>query len=260
MSHPSERFPHIRVLGVRVDMVQIPDVVDQMARWIEIKSGKCHHIVNTGMHGIMVAHRDPDFKAVLNSCDLFFPDGISVISIARLRGYSLRKKGTGPEMMREFCRVANDKGYSSFFYGDTSETLRLLAQNFKREFPNLKIAGAYSPPFRPLTPEEDDEIVGTINSSGADVLWVALGCPTQERWIFEHKDRLNVPVAAGVGAYFKFHSGQVKRAPAWLGNSGFEWLWRLSREPRRVWRRVLIDGPQFAGHSLLEISGLRKYD
>jgi N-acetylglucosaminyldiphosphoundecaprenol N-acetyl-beta-D-mannosaminyltransferase len=259
MNEAPPQFPSIRILGVRVDMVQIPDVVDAMSRWIEYRKGTCHQVVNTGMHGIMVAHRDPDFKKILNSCDLFFPDGISVIWVARLRGYTLRKKKTGPELLREFCKMASQRGYSNYFYGDTPETLRLMAENFKREFPELKIAGSYSPPFRSITAEEDDEIVRSINSSGADVLWVGLGCPKQERWIFDHKDRLNVPVAAGVGAYFKFHSGQVKRAPAWIGNLGLEWLWRLATEPRRIWRRVLVDGPQFLSHAMLELSGLKKY-
>ena len=172
----------------------------------------------------------------------------------------LRKKDTGPKLLPEFCKVANDKGFSCYFYGDTDETLDLLTTKLKGDFPDLKIAGAYSPPFRVLTPEEDDEIIQNINSSGADVLWVGLGCPNQEKWIYEHKDRLNIKVAAGVGAYFKFYSGQVKRAPSFIGNIGLEWLWRFAHEPRRMWRRILIDGPQFVGHAFLEISGLRRYE
>ncbi len=250
----------MRVLGIRVDIVGIPQVVDTMTQWIELSGGKCHHIVNTGMHGIMVAHRDESFKKILNSCDLFFPDGISIIWTAKLRGHALRKKDTGPELLTEFCKVANEKGFSCYFYGDTDETLNLLTTKLKRHFPNLNIAGAYSPPFRALTQAEDDEIVKNINLSQADVLWVGLGCPNQEKWIYEHKDRLKVKVAAGVGAYFKFHSGQVKRAPTLISTSGLEWLWRFGHEPRRMWRRILVDAPQFIGHSFLEISGLRRYE
>ena len=259
MNAASPQVSSIDVLGVRVNIVQIPEVVDAMSRWIDDRDGTCHQIVNTGMHGIMVAHRDAEFKDILNSSDLFFPDGISMIWTARLRGHSIRKKKTGPELLREFCKVANERGYSNYFYGDTPETLQSLAEKFKLEFPRLKIVGSYSPPFRPITPAEDEEIIRNINASGADVLWVGLGCPKQERWIFDHKERLNVPVAAGVGAYFKFHSGQIKRAPSWIGNLGFEWLWRLATEPRRIWRRVLVDGPQFLGHVMLESSGLKKY-
>ena len=124
----------------------------------------------------------------------------------------------------------------------------------------MQIAGTYSPPFGPLTPEEDEEVVQSINQAKPDVLWVGLGCPKQERWIYEHKHRLQVPVAIGIGAYFKFHSGQTKRAPTWVRNRGFEWLWRLWKEPKRIWRRVLIDTPNFAYHVGLELAGLRKYD
>ena len=260
MNPSTAPVPFIKVLGVRVHMVQIPDVVDLTAHWIENDRSKCHHIVNTGMHGIMEAHKEPAFKAILNSADLFFPDGISVIWIANRRGFALNKQGTGPGLLREFCRIANEKSYASFFYGDTEETLKLLVTNLKKDFPELKIAGTYSPPFRPLTTQEDDAIIRMINDAKPDVLWVGLGCPKQEKWIFEHKDRLNVPVAIGVGAYFKFHSGQVKRAPSWLVDHGLEWLWRLFQEPRRVWRRVLLDAPRFIFYVTLESLGLKKFD
>ncbi len=171
--------PCIRVLGVRVDMVQIPDVVRQMVQWIEHKDDRCHHVINTGMHGIMVAHKDPEFKNILNSSDLFFPDGISVIIIARLRGHRLHKKGTGPELLREFCKVASAEGYSSYFYGDTDETLQRLTGNFQKEFPSIKIAGAYSPPFRQLTREEDDEIVDRITLQAPTSYGWALVAPSR---------------------------------------------------------------------------------
>lgn len=252
--------PSIRILGVRVHMVQIPDVMNITADWIENSRHRCHQIVNTGMHGIMEARRDPGFKSVLNSADLFFPDGVSVIWVARRRGYRLKKQGTGPEFMRDFCRLADEKGYRNFFYGDTEETLGKLTANLAREFPALQVAGVYSPPFRPLTGEEDEAVVRLINESAPDILWVGLGCPKQEKWIYEHKDRLKVPVAIGVGAYFKFHGGQIKRAPRWLRDRGFEWLWRLMLEPRRIWPRVLIDGPRFGWHIALEMYGHRKYE
>lgn len=254
------QVPSIRTLGVRVHMVQIPEVVGLMADWIENDRQRCHHIVNTGMHGIMEARRDPSFKAILNSADLFFPDGISMIWVARRRGFPLKKRGTGPELLREFCKTASTKGYRSFFLGDTDDTLDQLTGKLRAEFPGLEIAGTFSPPFRPITPEEDEEIIRMINGSKPDVLWIGLGCPKQERWIFEHKDRLDVPVAIGVGAYFKFHSGQVKRVPALVGDFGFEWLWRFLHEPRRLWRRVLIDGPRFGCNVILELTGLKKYD
>ena len=234
-------------------------MVGLMARWIETERQTFHHIVNTGMHGIMEAHRDSDYKAILNAAELFAPDGILVVLIARLRGFALEKKNTGPDLMWDFSKVADEKGYKFFIYGDTEDTLQLLDARLSGAFPGLKIVGLHSPPFRPLTPEEDDSIICAINQAEPDVLWVGLGVPKQERWIFEHRNKLTVPVVVGAGASFKFLTGTVRRAPAWVRNSGFEWLWRLIQEPGRVWHRVFVDAPQFVGLVALELSGLRKY-
>jgi len=252
-----QKFPTIEILGSRVHMVQISEVVGQISYWIENEKEKSHWIVVTGMHGIMEARRDKNFKKILNSADLFVPDGISLVWIARYRGFPLKKRVSGADLMMEFFKLASQKGYKNFFYGDIEETLQKLNNKLLIDFPNLKIAGFHSPPFRVLTQKEDAEIVRKINKEKPDLLWVGLGLPEQERWIFEHKEKLKVPVVVGVGAAFKFLSGQVKRAPAWLGNHGLEWLWRFFQEPRRLWRRVLLDGPRFIFLVLLELIGLK---
>ena len=249
----------IRILGSKVDLVEIPDVISTMSYWIESEPDRYHFVVNTGMHGLMEGHRNPEFKSIMNSADLFAPDGILVVLIARARGAHIKKKGTGPDLMERFLESTHEKGYRHFFYGDTDETLGLLTEKVKSQFPNQTVVGSHSPPFRPATTEEDDFVVAEINRLRPDVLWIGLGTPKQERWMFEHRDRLNVPVTVGVGASFKFATGGVKRSPALIGNLGFEWLWRLSQEPKRLWRRVLIDAPQFIGLSLLELTGLKKF-
>ena len=251
--------PTFQVLGIRVHAVQIPDTLEHIERWIGERDS-CRYIVVTGMHGVMEARRHPDVKGIVNSADLFVPDGISLVWLARRRGFSLKKRVSGTDLMWEFFRLAEKKGYKVFFYGDTEPTLQSLTARLNEVFPSLRIAGAYSPPFRSLTSEEKNQELMMINESKADVVWVGLGFPKQERWMFEHKDALNAPVVVGVGAAFKFASGQVRRAPSWVGDRGFEWLWRLVREPRLVWRRILVDGPRFAGHVILELSGLKKYD
>lgn len=256
----AKQVPCIRILGTRVCMVQIPEVVGLMEYWIEAERSECHWIVVTGMHGVIEGHKDRKFQAILNSADLFIPDGFSLIWIARRRGFPLRERASGSELMRECCSLAASKGYRNFFYGDTEETLQLLTTRLKEDLPDLQVVGLYSPPFRPLSPEEDAEIVRRINEARPDILWVGLGLPKQERWIFEHRDRLKVPVAVGVGAAFKFISGQVRRAPAWVGNHGLEWLWRFLHEPRKLWRRALLDVPRFICLALLELSGLKRYD
>ncbi|MBA4374502.1 MAG: glycosyltransferase [Thermodesulfovibrio sp.] len=255
-------IPQIKVLESRIDLPGMPVIMSAMEEWINgfRKYRKCRMMVISGFHGIWEAHKDPAFRAVLNAADLWVPDGIAPVFIARLKGMPAVERTPGAEIMEAFFKLANKKGYSSFFYGDSEETLLALKGNLGKKYPGHKIAGLYSPPFRQLTPEEDEEILKMINESHADVLWVGLGLPKQERWIDEHKERLQIPIAAGVGAAFLFLSGKVKRVPARIGKYGLEWLWRLSQEPRKLWRRALIDGPLFIGHVLLDLAGLKKYD
>jgi len=254
-----KQIPSIQILGSRVHMVQIPEVLELIAHWIEKESQKYHWIVVTGMHGALEAYRDVKFKAILNSADLFVPDGISLIWIARYRGFPLKKRVSGADLIWEYFKLANKKGYRNFFYGDTEKILQEMKEKLVIDFPNLKIRGCYSPPFRPLTPKEDEEIIKKINQAKPDVLWVGLGLPLQERWIFEHRDKLEVPVVIGVGAAFKFLSGKVKRAPTWIGNYGLEWLWRFFYEPRKLWRRVFIDIPMFIFLVFLELIGIKRW-
>jgi len=259
MTTTSNGLQSIRILETRVDMVGIPGVIEAMSRWIEAEPDRVHHVVNTGMHGIMLAHKDRRFSETLDAADILAPDGILAILIARFRGYRIKKQDTGPDLLWRFSEVANRLRYKYFFYGDTEETLEILSSRFKSEFPDLRIVGAISPPFRPLTPEEDEEMVAAINQAEPDVLWVGLGMPTQDQWIYDHRNVLKVPVAVGTGASFKFASGTVSRAPKVAQNLGFEWLWRLLQEPTRVWRRVFLDSPRFMALVLLQLTGIRKF-
>ena len=251
---------YVKILGSRVQLLKLPQIIERIDRWIAGRGTTCHRVVVTGFHGIWEAHKDAGFKAVLNSADLWAPDGIAPVGIAKLKGFRGAERTPGADIMRAFFELADKKGYSSFFYGDTDETLRALKKNIEREYPGHRIAGVFSPPFRPLTPEEDEQVVSMINNARPDVLWVGLGLPKQDRWIFERKDRLKVPVAIGVGAAFLFLSGRVKRVPGWVGRNGLEWVWRFIKEPKKLWRRDLIEGPQFVWHVLLELAGIRKYD
>jgi N-acetylglucosaminyldiphosphoundecaprenol N-acetyl-beta-D-mannosaminyltransferase len=238
----------VRVMGSRVHLVSVSQTVDQMERWIGARDGRCRRVVVTGFHGLWEAHQNPGFRAILNSAELWTPDGIAPVWAARLRGHRKVERAPGAEIMREFFRRADRLSYSSYFYGDTDGTLASLRQALARDYPGHRIAGAYSPPFRPLTPAEDEEIVDRINAARPDVLWVGLGMPKQDVWIHERLDRLKVPVAIGVGAAFAFAAGTVARCPEWMGRMGFEWVYRFVKEPRKMWRRDLIDGPRFLFH------------
>jgi N-acetylglucosaminyldiphosphoundecaprenol N-acetyl-beta-D-mannosaminyltransferase len=251
--------PFVRILGSRIHLVSSGGTVDRIERWIGTGDGRCRQAIVTGFHGLLEAHKSSRIRAILNSADLWVPDGIAPIWLARLRGHRNVDRAPGTEIMIEFLRRAHEKGYSSYFYGDTDETLAALCETVTRNYPGHKIAGAYSPPFRALTPEEETEIVDRINAARPDILWVALGMPKQDIWIHERLSRLNVPVAIGVGAAFAFVAGTVSRCPEWMGRAGFEWVYRFIKEPGKLWHRDLLDGPRFIFLASMEFFRKREY-
>jgi N-acetylglucosaminyldiphosphoundecaprenol N-acetyl-beta-D-mannosaminyltransferase len=247
------------VLGIRVNAVQIPDVITWMEQRIVHRQGTSYVAV-TGMHGVSESRRDVAFRAVLNDAGLVVPDGMPLVWIGRLRGFGLRRRVYGPELMLEFCRATAERGLRHFFYGGAPGVADALAQRMAGRFPGLVIAGTWCPPFRPLTPEEDADVVARINESNADVVWVGLSTPKQERWMHQHREVLNVPVLVGVGAAFDMHTGRLKQAPAWMREHGLEWFYRLVQEPRRLWHRYIVLGSQFAFDASLELAGLKRFD
>jgi N-acetylglucosaminyldiphosphoundecaprenol N-acetyl-beta-D-mannosaminyltransferase len=237
----------LEVLGVCVDTVQIPDVIARMEEWIR-KGTARHSIAATSMHGIVEAQHDPTFKTILNATDLVVPDGMPLVWLGRRKGHHLPRRVYGPDLMLEFCEKTAGSGYRHFFYGGEPGVPERLAESLKRRFPSMEVCGTFSPPFRPLALAEDEEIVTMISRAAPNVLWVGLGAPKQERWMHEHKDKLQVPVMVSVGAAFDWLSGTRKQAPRWMRERGFEWLFRLLQEPRRLWRRYLISGAQFIAY------------
>jgi N-acetylglucosaminyldiphosphoundecaprenol N-acetyl-beta-D-mannosaminyltransferase len=249
------QFP---VLGVKVDAVQIPDVISRMSAWIAQRAAT-HYITVTGMHGVMEAHHSAKFRKVLDDADMVVPDGMPLVWISRLRGYGLQRRVYGPELMLRFCQEAASNGYRHFIYGGDAGVPEQLAARLEALCPGIRIVGMHSPPFRPLTAEEDAAAVDMINRATPDVLWIGLGTPKQDRWMREHRDRLRVPVMVGVGAAFDFLAERKKQAPAWMQEHGLEWLFRLLQEPRRLWKRYLVHGPEFVVLSALELLGLRRF-
>lgn len=234
----------IVVLGMRIDMVQIPDVLCTIENWIRNKLFG-NYISVSNVDSAIWSRKNIDFRNAVNNSSLSVPDGKALVLLARLYGYPLKRRVYGPELMEEFCKLANNRGYTNYFYGGTNKTLSKLTENLTVRFPNLKISGACSPPFRDLTCEEDRQIIETINKAKPDVLWVGIGCPKQEIWMYEHKDKLNVAAIVGVGAAFDFHAGTKKQAPYWMREHGLEWFFRLITEPRRLWKRYIVGGAVF---------------
>lgn len=240
------------VLGVRVNAVQIADVIHHMRRWIDEK-GPCRWIAVTGMHGVMVAQDDPGFRNTLQAADLVVPDGISLVWLGRLRGRRLRRRVYGPELLEGFFDHPASRGTRHFLYGGGPGVAESLAAVLARRYPGGHVVGTITPPFRALSADETDAIVAQINAAAPDVVWVGLSTPKQEIWMQRHRSRLRVPVLVGVGAAFDFISGRVRQAPRWLRDLGLEWFWRLVHEPRRLWRRTVLLAPRFVAKSLAQV-------
>jgi len=248
-----------KVLGVRVDAVQIPDVVNQMEFWIRERR-RSHYIAVTGMHGVSEAQEDRAFKSVLNSADLVVPDGMPLVWLGRLHGFSLKRRVYGPELMVAFCSQTSCRSYRQFFYGGAPGVAEELAKTLRTRFPGTQVVGTYCPPFRPLTGEEKRDVLELISRMRPDVVWVGLSTPKQERWMYEYREEIEIPVMVGVGAAFDLNSGRIKQAPAWMQEHGLEWFYRLLQEPRRLWRRYLVYGPRFLGNVILELLGLKTFE
>jgi N-acetylglucosaminyldiphosphoundecaprenol N-acetyl-beta-D-mannosaminyltransferase len=197
------------------------------------------------VHGLITARDDMRVRRILNGADIVAPDGMPVVWALRSFGFKDQTRVYGPTAMYRICGRAAEIGHRIFLYGGTEESLAELRRRLLVGFPALQIAGAYAPPFRPLTEGEDQRVVAMIRESDADLVFVGISTPKQERWMDEHRERLPGVVLAGVGAAFDFHAGRVRQAPAWMQRHGMEWLFRLAMEPSRLWRRYLLVTPRF---------------
>ena len=202
--------------------------------------GRVKQLIFANAYSVALGENDNEFDFILNR-SLVLPDGFSIIAAARLLNITIKDKISGPDFILDFLKICSKKKLRCFFLGgDSEEDAKLLISTITEKYPDLEITGFYSPPFGIWTSDENDKIIQKINNSRTDVLWVGLGTPKQDKWIFHNRNRLNVKMAAGVGAAFNFVTGKVKRAPKIIQECGFEWLFRLLSEPRRLWRRYLI--------------------
>lgn len=241
----------ISVLGIGVDAVDFNRAAQLVCDWA-IEKSKGRYVVFANAHVVVTAAQDQSFGNILNEADLVAPDGFPVAWMLRRLGATIDSRVPGPDLMVEICRRAEISGARLFFYGSTQDTLDKLLVNLRRLFPNINIVGAISPPFRMLTQAERDELIDSVRVTDPHMVFVGLGCPKQEQWMFENVRKLNV-VMLGVGAAFDFHAGVIRRAPLWIGRFGFEWLYRLLCEPRRLFRRYLVTNSLFLYKSLRQL-------
>jgi N-acetylglucosaminyldiphosphoundecaprenol N-acetyl-beta-D-mannosaminyltransferase len=235
--------PRVDVLGVGISCLTLESALEVVSGWID--RDQHQFVCVTGVHGVMECQKDPELLAIHNRSGLTTPDGMPMVWSARWAGRREVGRVYGPDFMDALLARAVERGWSSFFYGGGPGTAQRLAECLTARFPGLQIAGTWTPPFRPLTPQEDAEVVQLVNDSGAHLVWVGLSTPKQERWMAEHVGRLRANAILGVGAAFDIHAGSLPQAPRWMQRSGLEWAYRLFREPRRLWRRYLRNNPAF---------------
>jgi N-acetylglucosaminyldiphosphoundecaprenol N-acetyl-beta-D-mannosaminyltransferase len=257
MRDPEDPRGRVNVLGVGVTPLTRELAVATIERWIA--DGDRQYVCVSGIHGVMESHRDERLRAIHNRAGMVTPDGMPLVWLTKLQGHAPVERVYGPDLMLDVCARSVGRGYRHFFYGGAEGVAEKLIARLQARFPGLVVVGALCPPFRPLTPAEDAEVVERINTAGPDVVWVGLSTPKQEQWMWEHRTRLTAPVCIGVGAAFDFHAGLKRQAPRWMQRSGLEWLFRLGSEPRRLWRRYLRNNPLFVWHLLHQWAGLRRY-
>jgi N-acetylglucosaminyldiphosphoundecaprenol N-acetyl-beta-D-mannosaminyltransferase len=254
---PLERaVPRVDVLGVSVSAINMEQALDVIDDWII--SGARRYVCVTGVHGVMESRRDQRLRDIHNRAGLVTPDGMPLVWWSKASGWRHTSRVYGPDLMLGCCERSMATGYRHFLYGGDAGVADLLARRLSKRFPGLVIAGTYTPPFRPLTPQEDEAVMRRITDADADIVWVGLSTPKQEYWMAEHIGRLEVPVLIGVGAAFDFHAGLKRQAPVWMQHSGLEWAFRLAAEPRRLWKRYLRNNPAFVWLALQHIWRSRK--
>lgn len=244
------------VLGVRVDEANYDDAVALVLAWGREASPR--YVCVTNVHVVMEAHDDPDFRRILDEADLVAVDGMPVVWASRQLGLTRQSRVFGPEFVLRVCQAAAGEGLPVAFYGGTPEVLNDLVRNLRARFPDLRIVLSHSPPFRPLTAEEDAREIKDLVASGARIVFIGLGCPKQERWMHLHRDRLPA-TAIGVGWAFEALAGRSRTAPRWMQRAALEWVHRLMRDPKRLWRRYAKHNPRFLALIALQLTRLRRY-
>lgn len=234
------------ILGIKVSIISMPEVIRDILSYIENNS-KCKTLFCANAHAIVVASKDKYYFDALNSADILLPDGVGTVLASKIFGGGIKNRVSGPDVFWEFSEYANRRSNICYFFlGSTWDVLEKIKENMERKFPNIKVAGCYSPPFTEVfSDEENNKIIEDINSKKPDVLWVGMTAPKQEKWVNKNKDKLNAKLIGAIGAAFDYFAETKKRTPTVFRKFGLEWLPRLIMEPGRLWKRNFISSPKF---------------
>lgn len=236
------QIPVCKILGVDIAAIDMDWLLDFTDRYIKDLSGD--YLCVSNVHTTVMAYENEEYCAIQNGGIMAIPDGGPLSSVGRKRGYVHMERITGPDYMARVLEISVKKGYSHYFYGSTEKTLEGIRRYLDKDYPGLKIAGMYSPPFRMMTEDEDSTLINEINGAGPDFIWVGLGAPKQERWMADHQGRVH-GLMVGVGAGFDYLAGNIGRAPTWMQRLNLEWLYRFFQDPRRLYKRYLHANMRF---------------
>lgn len=254
---PRSEVPRANVLGVGVSAIDMSEALGLFESWLG--SGGKGYVCVTGVHGVMEAQKDPTFRRILNESLLTTPDGMPTVWVGRLQGFKKMGRVFGPDLMKEVCRMSTQNGYTHFFYGGRPGVAEQLKTAMTNRIPDLRVVGTYSPPFGPLSHQEEESLLELIARSKPDIFWVGLSTPKQERFMAEYNRRIQAKIMVGVGAAFDLHTGLIKDAPDWVKSSGLQWLHRLIQDPRRLWRRYFINNPKFLWKLAFQLAHVSHY-
>ncbi|MEM9091527.1 MAG: WecB/TagA/CpsF family glycosyltransferase [Cyanobacteria bacterium P01_F01_bin.53] len=247
-------LPTQHVVGFPISTLSFDAHVDTMARWAKARLSKVVCVSN--VHMMMEGNWKPEFSKVLTNADLLTPDGMPLVWMTSLLSGRRHQRVAGMELLLGLCEKAQAQNISIFFLGSTPNTLVKIREKLSSDFPNLRVVGMYSPPFRKLSAEENKAIVDKINASGAGFVFVALGCPKQEYWMHRNREQVR-SVMVGLGGAFAVYAGVQRWAPVWVRENGLEWLYRLIQEPRRLWKRYFMTIPTFIWLALIQVVKVR---
>jgi len=248
----------INILGVRVDTTSIPAVLDHIRQCIQ-ENGK-GYITVTGVHGIMESQRSAAVKRAHNGSFLTVPDGMPLVYIGRMHGHARMRRCYGPDLMTAIMQESVKRIYTHFLYGGKKGVAENLKKELEQKYPGIRITGTFTPPFRPLNSHENRDLKDLVRYLKPDIVWVGLSTPKQERFMYEYLPLLDTKLMIGVGAAFDIHTNQIHSAPRWMQRLALEWLYRLIQEPKRLWRRYLLNNPLFIMNYGLQKLKLKKYD
>ena len=241
-------IPTCNIMGVNIaaiNMEWLMSYIDQ-----NLSDIKGDYICVSNVHTTVTSYEDASYCAVQNDGLMAIPDGGPLSSVGQKRGHKDMARTTGPSLMGEIFEISAKKSYRHYFYGSKDETLKLLQQKLTERYPGIQIAGMYSPPFRPLTEEEDKAVIEWINETEPDFVWVGLGAPKQEKWMAAHQGKIN-GLMIGVGAGFDYYAENIKRAPEWMQKSNLEWFYRLMQDPKRLFKRYLNTNTKFIWNAMI---------